>query len=538
MGFTDGGRPGEGPATFFGMPVKQVSLITLTFQNSALILILHYSRIMPPVGDHRYFPSTAVFLCEVLKLAISLTLALHNAARRLLPSSSPPLPNSMPQQLTASAIFQDVYDAVFSKDSWKLAIPAALYTFQNTLLYAAIENLDAVHYQVLYQLKILTTALFTVFLLRRSLAPHRWAALVLLMIGISVVSLAPASPSERPMVLRDASDSLFPRSESELSGAGAGLVQEVTRRAFDAVAGGGSVGVGSRGASASPGLAKRSATYEGIEEDEFGKGMNYALGLSSVLTAAAASGLAGVFLESILKSSHTSYTPKSSPSNANIWTRNIQLAFYSLFAALFGLIWRDGSDIAIHGFFDGYTWIVWVVVVFQASDGLLASLCIQHADNIAKNFATSFSIILSFIFSLIFFEVNVSIPFIIGTSLVLGSAYIYSISSAQSQRLLNHVHRAPKPSPLRLLNFEKRGTIDSLPLHSASGNSTPVSRLTPRLPSFVRVPSGSTPRLTTDDAGFLSVDSHLDSVRAMGLSTSRPASPMISRAPSGRKWDE
>jgi len=339
---------------------------------------------MPPAGDHRYFPSTAVFLCEVIKLAISLTLALYNAAWRLLPSLPPPT-NSMAQQLTVSSILHDIYDAVFSKDSWKLAIPAALYTFQNTLLYAAIENLDAVHYQVLYQLKILTTALFMVLLMRRQLPVHRWIALVLLTLGISVVSLAPASPSDRPIALPDASGELFPR--------GAQGLEQGVAHAVD----------GS--------LARRSATYEGIAEDEFGvmTSMNYAIGLSAVLTAAVASGLAGVVLESILKSSQTSHTVKSAPANANIWTRNIQLAFYSLFAALFAMVWRDGSDIAVHGFFDGYTWVVWVVVVFQASDGLLASLCIRYADNIAKNFATSFSIILSFVVSLFFFEVNVSI---------------------------------------------------------------------------------------------------------------------------------
>ena len=34
---------------------------------------MHYSRIMPPTGDHRYFTSTAVFLNELIKLGISLT---------------------------------------------------------------------------------------------------------------------------------------------------------------------------------------------------------------------------------------------------------------------------------------------------------------------------------------------------------------------------------------------------------------------------------------------------------------------------------
>jgi UDP-sugar transporter A1/2/3 len=47
--------------------------------------------------------------------------------------------------------------SVFSGDGWKLAIPAALYTLQNSLQYIAVSNLDAVHFQVLYQLKVWTT---------------------------------------------------------------------------------------------------------------------------------------------------------------------------------------------------------------------------------------------------------------------------------------------------------------------------------------------------------------------------------------------
>ena len=172
--------------------------------------------------------------------------------------------------------------------------------------------------------------------------------------------------------------------------------------------------------------------------------------------------------------------------------------------------------------------------------------------------------------------------FLLGASLVLFSAYIYTISSAQSQRLLNHVHRGAKPSPLRILTsaLEKHlpsrhghdlpysnrrhdndddghadhadrdhnyaNTVDSLPLHphSASGTSTPVSRLTPRLPSFVRIPSAASPRVDDGgggggNGGFLAAEGIMyDNVRTMGLSTSRPASPMVARSPSWRKWDE
>lgn len=97
---------------------------------------------MPAPGDHRYFASTAVFLNEVLKLAISLTFAIYEVSRTLAP------------QTPASVVLEQIYNAVFSGDSWKLAIPATLYILQNTLQYVALGNLDPVHFQVLYQLKV------------------------------------------------------------------------------------------------------------------------------------------------------------------------------------------------------------------------------------------------------------------------------------------------------------------------------------------------------------------------------------------------
>lgn len=99
---------------------------------------------MTPPGDHRYFASTAVLLNEVLKLAISLTFALHEVSRSLAP------------QTPVTVLFEQVYNSVFSGDGWKLAIPAMLFTLENTLQYVALGNLDAVHFQILFQLKVWT----------------------------------------------------------------------------------------------------------------------------------------------------------------------------------------------------------------------------------------------------------------------------------------------------------------------------------------------------------------------------------------------
>jgi len=104
--------------------------------------LMHYSRIMPVFGGHRYLASTAVLINEVFKLAVSLTIAMYDISRTLPPSTP------------ATVLFEQLYNSVFSGDGWKLAIPAALYTLQNSLQYISVSNLDAVHFQILYQVKV------------------------------------------------------------------------------------------------------------------------------------------------------------------------------------------------------------------------------------------------------------------------------------------------------------------------------------------------------------------------------------------------
>lgn len=327
---------------------------------------MHYSRIMPIVGGRRYYTSTAVFLNEVIKLAISLTMALYDLSRNMSSSS------------TATALFSELVRQVFTGDSWKLAIPAMLYTLQNTLQYLAVSNLDAATFQVTYQLKILTTAVFSVTMLGRKLDAQKWLSLVLLMLGVAIVQIPSGSKADLP-TLKDLQDEgtgfWLPRSIEELRNLG-------------------NVAAGQ--------LSKRSATYEGIEED-FAMShpqLNASIGFAAVVTACLLSGLAGVYFEKVLKDSST---------NASVWVRNVQLSFYSLFPALFiGVLFVDGVDIAQTGFFTGYNWAVWMAIIFQALGGVVVALVVNYADNIAKNFATSISIVISFLASVWLFNLEIT----------------------------------------------------------------------------------------------------------------------------------
>lgn len=207
----------------------------------------------------------------------------------------------------------------------------------------------------------------------------------MLTLGVSIVSLPGSTttissssvPSSDSLLFHGMPDHFFPRSRHEL---GHPVLDEAPVH-----------------------LTRRSATYEGIDYDlhSLEPPMNYSVGVTAVLVAAAVSGLTGVYFEKLLK---------ESPSQASVWIRNLQLSFYSMIAALLGgVMWQDGAGIREHGFFEGYNAVVWATVVLQAAGGLLASLVIRDADNIVKNFATSISIILSFLVSVWVFDFEVTL---------------------------------------------------------------------------------------------------------------------------------
>jgi len=158
--------------------IKYGSLLLLVGQMVGLVLLMRYSR-THSAGGELYLASTAVFMMEIMKLCLCLAVVFHQLGHSF--------------SALRTEIYNNVWGAPF--DMLKLCVPSLLYTIQNNLLYLALSNLDAATYQILYQLKILTTALFSATMLGRKFSALKWASLVILTIGVVLVQCSGSSDS-------------------------------------------------------------------------------------------------------------------------------------------------------------------------------------------------------------------------------------------------------------------------------------------------------------------------------------------------------
>uniref|UniRef100_A0A5K3F1E5 UDP-N-acetylglucosamine transporter n=1 Tax=Mesocestoides corti TaxID=53468 RepID=A0A5K3F1E5_MESCO len=163
--------------------VKVLSLVVLTLQTTALVLSMRYTRLPTQNSGPLYLTSTAVFCAEVCKVVICFCAVF--------------IQNDKSLRLTKVEIEQELLSEPV--ELLKLAIPSGLYTLQNNLLYVALSNLDAATYQITYQFKIITTAMFMVSMLKKHITVKQWISLLILITGIIFVQLAPSADVKSPL---------------------------------------------------------------------------------------------------------------------------------------------------------------------------------------------------------------------------------------------------------------------------------------------------------------------------------------------------
>ena len=154
----------------FKSRIRWVILLVLVVQTSLTVLLFRYSLTHATV---HFISTTIVFCTECLKYTLSLLLLLLQEGFSI----------TQTWNVYRTEIIEKPRQTVL------LCIPALLYTVQNNILILALETLDAATYQVTYQLKILTTAAFSVILLHKELLLTQWFSLILLTVGVALVQI-------------------------------------------------------------------------------------------------------------------------------------------------------------------------------------------------------------------------------------------------------------------------------------------------------------------------------------------------------------
>jgi len=142
---------------------RNIALLSLVIQNAGIILSTKYSF---RNAAQPYSQAATIFLSELIKLFASLLLELQAC-------------NWSGDQLRKSLMIK--YTNVV------MIVPASLYVLQNISQMKAIRGLSPAVYVTGVQLKVLTAAVFSAFLLKRHLNARQIFSFFPLMIGVALV---------------------------------------------------------------------------------------------------------------------------------------------------------------------------------------------------------------------------------------------------------------------------------------------------------------------------------------------------------------
>ena len=328
----------------------------LISQNVSLVLTLHYTRAHYS-GRKTYLAETVILASEILKFVGWLLWGLRQ----------------VPVESALRTLSDQFKKPEQQCDSLRILVPALLYVVQSNLLYFAIGRLDPVTYQLTGQLKILTTAFFTVIILRRRFTSSKWISLLLLTTGVTMVQLRQMSPHAEAH-----------SNHIDVWGQLAVLAAAITS---------GFAGV----------------YFEKIIKEPAGR-VNV----------------------TDKNDAHDAVAVIDSPTLSGLVLNNLRLACFSAFFAASGMALAYGRGVFIH-FFEGWDALVWFIVINSALGGIIVAITIKYLDNVVKGFAMSCSIVLAGFFqALLGLDTKendaAGVLWWIGSSLILVSVVLYQRS--------------------------------------------------------------------------------------------------------------
>jgi solute carrier family 35 (UDP-sugar transporter), member A1/2/3 len=152
------------------LSIRTVILVALCLQNACYTLIRKYSTKYEDVSSKEI-----LIVSELIKIVFSVYMIMNES-------------DSTKSDSQGEGVNKLVW---LLQHSGKMFILALIYGAMNILSFVALQYIGAGEFTICAQLKILTTAGFSVIVLKNSLSATKWRALALLVLGCILV----ASPS-------------------------------------------------------------------------------------------------------------------------------------------------------------------------------------------------------------------------------------------------------------------------------------------------------------------------------------------------------
>ncbi|CAJ0602692.1 unnamed protein product [Cylicocyclus nassatus] len=311
--------------------IKKIRLLLCSVQFLSMFLLVVEHTGMPFLvratnKDKAFLPTTCVFFMEIIKMTICSCVIFYS-------SGSP------------TGFLQKMHSTLWVNriESLKVSVPAFAYALQNNLYYIALGNVDATTYTITYQLRILTTAILSVVMLKKEISVCQWGALTLSGIGVILVQM----------------DVLSTHVKSD-------------------------------------------------------GGVKW-LGILATIGMCWTSAFAGVYFEKMLKGG-----------NSNMFVQNLRLSIMTLLFASCTMWTSDGTKIMEKGLFQGWTRLVWTMVILSALGGIVVSAVMKYADNIKKTYCQTLSIGLTAMISVLIGERLLTVNLVTGVTIVMVSLAAYA----------------------------------------------------------------------------------------------------------------
>ncbi|GAY46168.1 hypothetical protein CUMW_094920 [Citrus unshiu] len=133
------------------------------------------------------------------------------------------------------------------------------------------------------------------------------------------------------------------------------------------------------------------------------------------------SGFAGVYTEAIMKK-----RPSRNINVQNFWLYVFGMAFNAV-----AIVIQDFDAVMNKGFFHGYSFITFLMILNHALSGIAVSMVMKYADNIVKVYSTSVAMLLTAVVSVFLFGFHLSLAFFLGSIVVSVSVYLHSAGKLQ-----------------------------------------------------------------------------------------------------------